>query len=98
MKSLYKFSHYFGRHGSLEGVFVATEEDIKKIMGQRVYFGEVLGKHSEVEIDAMEESDIKLLTSDQDFIAKAIEFGIVPMGTNPVNTWQYMDENYVEKE
>lgn len=48
MKYLYRFYWDFGRSGSLEGLFVATEEEVNESIGAYVYFGEVLGKHSEV--------------------------------------------------
>ena len=32
--------------GSVEGLFVADEEEIQRNMGMQVYFGEILGKHS----------------------------------------------------
>lgn len=55
MKKLYKFYVDFGRQGDLEGLFIAKDTDVKKLMGTEVYFGEVLGKHSEVSEVMMED-------------------------------------------
>ena len=48
MKKLYKYEEDFGRMGELEGLFVADEVDVEKVMGEETYWGEILGKHSEV--------------------------------------------------
>lgn len=47
-KYLWRFYWDFGRSGSLYGLFVATETEVEEMIGKEVYFGEVLGKHSEV--------------------------------------------------
>ena len=44
MKKLYSFELDWGRMGSLEGLFIAEEKDVKDIIGKNVQFGEVLGK------------------------------------------------------
>ena len=85
MKGLYRFQADFGRAGSVEGVFVATKSQVKKALGKQIYLGEVLGKHSEVVLDPFSEEDIALLTDDQEFIAKAIEYGLTDIGINPLN-------------
>lgn len=83
-KVLWKFYWDCRRMGSVEGVFVATEAQVKEAIGKRVYFGEILGKHSEVQ-GVLEEKDLKRLTDDQDFIAKAETYGIASTGYNPLN-------------
>jgi hypothetical protein len=48
---LWKFSENYGRMGDVEGLFIATEEEVDKFLDKRnVCFGEVLGKHSEVNV------------------------------------------------
>ncbi len=89
MNKLCRFYWDCGRQGSLEGTFVASEDDLQKAIGQKLYFGEVLGKHSEI-YGKLEEKDITILTDDQDFIQKAIEYGLVPCGYNP---FDYLPEN-----
>lgn len=44
-KVIARFEWDFGRGGDVEGLFVTTLEDIEKITGKYVYFGEILGKH-----------------------------------------------------
>lgn len=61
-----------GRMGEVDGLFVTTKEALDKAYGKEIYFGEILGKHSEVS-GTLDESDITILTEDQDFIAKFIE-------------------------
>jgi len=61
-----------GRMGDVDGLFVTTKEALAKAYGKEVYFGEILGKHSEV-AGTLNESDITVLTEDQDFITKFIE-------------------------
>ena len=58
--------------GELNGLFVAEETDIKTLIGKNIYFGEVLGKHSEIFGD-LEESDLTIKSQDQDFILKLLE-------------------------
>jgi hypothetical protein len=74
MQGVYRFKFDAGRNGTLHGLFVAEDDDVKAIIGRDAYFGEVLGKHSEVQ-GPIEEGDIKLITQDQDFVAKFIEYG-----------------------
>lgn len=74
MQGVYKFQFDGGRGGSLHGLFVAEDEDVKAVIGREAHFGEVLGKHSEVQ-GPIEESDIKLLTQDQEFVKKFLEYG-----------------------
>lgn len=73
MKKLYEFYHGCGRMGELEGLFIAEERDIEKIIGKEIYFGEVLGKHSEIIID-IDKIDIVVKTDDQEFIAFAEKY------------------------
>jgi len=80
--SLFRFNLDCGRMGSLEGVFEAEQHEVDTLIGKTVYFGEVLGKHSEI-IVKIENSHITLLTSDDEFISKAREYGISFVGTNP---------------
>lgn len=54
-----------GRMGSLQGVFIEDERKIDYLIGSEteIYFGEVLGKHSEI-YGALESKDIKKVTND----------------------------------
>jgi hypothetical protein len=61
---LCKFHWDCGRQGDLEGLFFSTESEIKGLVGKEIYFGEVLGKHSEIFGD-IEEGDIRILNVDE---------------------------------
>jgi len=71
MKKIYKFYWDCGRMGELEGLFIADSKDVKQIIGHEIYFGEVLGKHSEI-YGELKKGDLTVKTDDQDFIAKFI--------------------------
>lgn len=80
---LWEFYWDCGRQGSVEGVFKATKEEIKRAIGRDVYFGEILGKHSEV-YGVLEEGDLELLSDNPVEVMNAIESGYNPL--------EYMDE------
>ncbi len=84
MEKLYKFHWDCNRMGDVHGIFAATQDEVKAAIGKEVYFGEILGKHSEI-YGPLEERDLTILTDDKDFIAKAKSFGMVPMGHNPLD-------------
>jgi len=46
--NVYRFNWDCGRQGRVEGVFISTSQTIEQFIGRDVYFGEILGKHSEV--------------------------------------------------
>jgi hypothetical protein len=73
MKYLYKFYWDCGRSGELEGLFVATEEEVKAAIGSEVYFGEVLGKHSEV-YGTLDEGDIRKLDVSPEAVEEVSKF------------------------
>lgn len=84
MKQLYKYSQDFGRQGYLSRTFIIDSEEIGKWKGSEVYFGEALGKYSEI-FDKLDDSTLTLVTSDQEFIAKLEQFGLQSTGFNPLN-------------
>lgn len=88
MLKLYAYDEDFGRMGNLSGVFVSTDEELLSKKGKIAYFGEVLGKHSDIYTDEWYEN-VRLLTDDQDFIKKAIEYGLVNSGFTPL---EYIDD------
>jgi hypothetical protein len=67
MKTIYEFYWNCGRMGSVEGTFIADSEEVDNAIGKSLYFGEILGKHSEV-YGTLDEGDIVLKTQDQGFI------------------------------
>ena len=94
MEKLYKFYWDYGRMGDVEGVFAADEKEVAAAIGKRIYFGEILGKHSEV-FGPLNTDDLDVLTDDQEFIAKAKKYGLVPTGYNPLS---YLPEEEDEGE
>ena len=86
MLKLYKYLLDCGRHGELDGLFVATPEQIKRIIGQEIYFGEVLGKHSEV-IATIEAHEITEILDDEQVVLKLVEAvgGYTICGYNPLD-------------
>lgn len=91
MKTLYKFHFDCGRQGKLRGLFIEDSEKVKELItsGKEVYFGEVLGKHSEI-FGPIAESDLTKVTDDPNVI-KLIEDNDLCVGYNPFN-YDYLDE------
>lgn len=69
MRYLWKFYWDCGRMGSVEGLFVATEDEVRAAIGKHVYFGEILGKHSDIFGD-IDEGDIQKLDLDSNTVEK----------------------------
>lgn len=85
MKKLYEFFWDCGRMGNLTGLFIAEEDEIKAIIGKNLYFGEVLGKHSEIS-GKLDSEDLIIKSEDLDFIEKLEEIlGCNISGYNPFN-------------
>ena len=90
MKGLYKFNFDCGRMGSLEGIFIEDTDKVKDLVlsGDEVYFGEVLGKHSEI-YGQVEDGDVTLVTTDSKVI-EVIEEHNLESGINP---FDYIEED-----
>ncbi len=88
-KGVYKFYWDCGRMGELAGVFVATSAAVAGIQGKSVYFGEVLGKHSEIE-GTIEASDISLVSDDPAVVA-VIEQHNLSSGFNPLDYYEAVE-------
>jgi hypothetical protein len=85
IRYLWKFKWDCGRKGELFGLFVATEAEIKSIIGKQVYFGEVLGKHSEI-FGTIEEGEIIKIDVDLETVEKVSKIlGNTWAGFNPLN-------------
>jgi len=94
MKHLYRFFRDYGRMGYLSGAFIATEEEISGIIGKKVYFGEVLGEHSEV-VATMREEDFTLVRTSEEFIQEWEKIGNLGGGINP---FDYLEEEETDDE
>lgn len=84
MKKLYKLHIDCGRMGNIEGLFIAEENEVQNIIGKTVWFGEILGKHSDISVK-LEESSIREITNDWNYIQWMLEvFGPTISGYNPL--------------
>jgi hypothetical protein len=87
-KYLWKFHWDCGGEGDVDGLFVATESEVNELIGKEVYFGEILGKHSEV-YGAIDEGEIVKIEVDP----KAVEQITNVLG----ETWEgYNPLEYIE--
>lgn len=68
-----------GRSGVVEGTFIATKQEIKNSIGKQVYFGEILGKHSEV-YGVLEKCDLELVSDDPVIVSTYNTSGYNPLG------------------
>jgi uncharacterized protein YdcH (DUF465 family) len=91
MEAIYKMEFDCGRMGSLSGVFVADTDAMQKLIGTEVYFGEVLGKHSEI-AGPIDEKDITLVTSDSDAV-EMFKKHKLHSGYNPFDYVREEEEN-----
>jgi hypothetical protein len=82
-KAIFKLNVDCGRMGELEGVFISTKEKVKKLIESEidVYFGEVLGKHSEV-YGPIKNNEITFISDNEEAI-KIIEKYDLTSGYNP---------------
>ena len=60
---LFGFHWDCGRMGSVESKFVATQAAVDAVIGRFLYFGEILGKHSEVS-GTLDTKDFTVVSSD----------------------------------
>jgi hypothetical protein len=96
MLGLYQFFWDCGRSGILGGLFIATKEQVESAIGSKVYFGEVLGKHSEI-YGTLDAGDVSLISDDQDSILwlQGLMKGNNISGFNPLD---YIEESDEEEE
>jgi len=95
MNNLYSFYADCGRMGSLDGLFIATQEEVDKAIGKHMYFGEVLGKHSEVE-GTLEAKEITLVSDDQDKVEWLL--GILGYSVSGFNPLEYISDDSEEED
>lgn len=95
MKAVYKLHFDCGRMGELTGLFIAEKESVDKLIesGEEIYFGEVLGKHSEV-CGPIEENDVTLISTEENVIKIIEEHGL----ENGFNPFDYIREEDNEDE
>jgi len=90
-KAIYKLNVDCGRMGNLEGIFIATIEQVNKLISSEigVYFGEVLGKHSEI-FGSIGNEDIELLTDNEEAVRVVEDYGL----SNGYNPFDYTSINF----
>ena len=93
MKNLYNFYWDCGRMGSLDGLFVASPEEVEDAIGRSAYFGEVLGKHSEIS-GTVNHDDITLVSDDQEKVKWLVEVTGGSTTISGFNPLEYLEENY----
>ena len=87
MMNLYKFYAYCGRMGSLHGLFISTPEKVEEAKGSILYFGEVLGKHSDIVVE-LHDDKIDLISDNQEKVAWLKELlGETVSGFNPIHVY-----------
>ncbi len=90
-KVLVSFYWDEGRMGDVEGLFVTTKERIEKSLGKEVYFGEILGKYSEI-FGTLKKKDFTVKSDDPAFIDKLVEI----IGSETISGYNPFD--YLEEE
>lgn len=80
---MWKFRYDTNRMDHLDGIFVATREELEELVGDTLYFGEVLGKHSGVQVEFSMDYVTKV-TDDSDFAEKFEQYGCTS-GFNPLD-------------
>ncbi len=89
---LYKFDFDCGRMGNLDGIFVADDKKIKQLIKQNpsIYFGEVLGKHSEIFGD-FSEMNVEKIKMDSRTVKKVSS--ILGKSWSGYNLMDYVEES-----
>ncbi len=95
MKAVFKLQADCGRSGNLYGLFISDTEKVKKLIENKteVYFGEVLGKHSEV-FGALDDNEIILVSSDENVVRMVEELNM-KVGFNPFDYLDDEEENNI---
>lgn len=89
MKKLYKFYWDCEREGEVEGIFIADETELENAIGKNVYFGEILGKHSEV-YGVLEKEDIEEMKVSKNTLEELEKIlGNSISGYNPLSYVEY---------
>lgn len=89
MHKLYSFFWDCGRMGDVEGLFIAEESEVDAAIGSQVYFGEILGKYSEIS-GTLSSVDLKVISDEQDKIDWLL--GIVGPNVSGYNPLDYVQQ------
>lgn len=84
--------------GELEGLLIADDKEVDELIGREIIFGEVLGKHSDVQFE-IEKEHFTVVTEDQDFIEKLGNLlGNTVSGINPFDYLAQTEDMLNEEE
>lgn len=87
---LWKFKWDCGSMGELEGLFIATKPEVENAIGKEIYFGEVLGKHSEISGE-LESEEVQEIDANDTMIEELLDlFGVNICGYNPL---EYIEDD-----
>lgn len=88
MEALYKLHVDYGRSGCLSGLFIAEKENMDKLVEDKtiIYFGDVLGKHSDIHGELTNE-DFTMVTDDVNVIKLVRDYKL----ENGPNPFHYVD-------
>lgn len=89
--ALWRFHWDMGHQGAVEGIFVATQREIAEALDKRVYFGDILGKHSDVH-GVLEDADLTMLTAEPAAVDTFQRY-VKTSGYNPLD---YLEEEEEE--
>ena len=85
-KAVWKFYWDCGRQGHIDSLFVATRIQILEMVDRYCYFGEVLGKHSEI-AQYLEAKDFTFVSGDDSFV-RIFEERVGSVGHNPLEHFE----------
>lgn len=80
---LVRFHWHISQVGDVRATVITTPQELADSYGQRVRFGDILGKHSEVE-GVLQPSDFTFITADGEFIKKYEEYFGASEGHDPL--------------
>lgn len=85
-RKLWMFYALEGRGGPLISIFSATDDEVETLVGVEGYFGEALGKHSEVRLEMTREMFVVLNDTVPDHVNSFSRFSVptrVNIGRTP---------------
>lgn len=91
---IYKFFWDCGRMGNVESLFFSEDKEIESAIGKYVYFGEILGKHSEV-YGKLERKDLTILDLPSDVVSQLFE-AVKNKTISGYNPLDYLNEEQSE--
>lgn len=92
MKYLYKF-YWDCAYGKLDGLFLADPDQVKKVIGKTIYFGDVLGKHSDV-YGTLDDDSLTLISDNAELLFEDLFDDDTLCGYNPIEWWEENHEDY----